>query len=243
MAHILASIISHAAFPLFPSCGFVVVLPPPPLVAVSLYSCAIYSLLDEFHAKHGRHRGGEKGGKPRKNSVSISDTPDSVVAVRQRNNNDIDGLNRNQDRDLSKTAGENRKQKDDKVGTPLPAISPSLPAVPERNTDGAAGAVGRRSMFVSDEDIPESTADSSRSVGGHGESTVTFPTQVTPLHICVCCGAEGGLGHGRRCTHAFRRCGFCRVEEVRRVLGIQDIGRRTRRGTSTSVSKGCCALN
>lgn len=35
---------------------------------------------------------------------------------------------------------------------------------------------------------------------------------------CVCCGREGGKGHGRRCSHKYRRCGFCRVEEVHRVL-------------------------
>ncbi|CAM9114988.1 unnamed protein product [Scytosiphon promiscuus] len=46
--------------------------------------------------------------------------------------------------------------------------------------------------------------------------------EITPLHICVCCGGEGGRGHGRRCEHVFRRCGFCRVDEVKRVLGIRD---------------------
>ncbi|CAM9616702.1 unnamed protein product [Ectocarpus sp. 4 AP-2014] len=31
--------------------------------------------------------------------------------------------------------------------------------------------------------------------------------------------------HGRKCEHTFRRCGFCRVEEVRRVLRIRAPGR------------------
>ncbi|CAM9633251.1 unnamed protein product, partial [Ectocarpus sp. 13 AM-2016] len=38
-------------------------------------------------------------------------------------------------------------------------------------------------------------------------------------------GTSGGRGHGRKCEHTFRRCGFCRVEEVRRVLRIRAPGR------------------
>lgn len=216
----------------------------PLLLAAYLYSRAIYTwLLDEFHAKHGRDRGGRKGGKPRKKSVCISDTPVSADAVsRQRKNYDKDGSNSNQDRVLPKVAGETRKPKDNKVGTPLPAIGPSPPAAPGRNTEGAGGGARRRSMFAG-QDNAASTADSGSSVGGDGESGVTFPTQVTPLHLCVCCGAEeGGLGHGRRCAHTSRRCGFCRVQEVKRVLGIYDTDRRGRRGTGTSVREESCAI-
>lgn len=47
-----------------------------------------------------------------------------------------------------------------------------------------------------------------------GERNIGPPDALT----CVCCGSEGGKGHGRRCTHKYRRCGFCRVGEVHRVL-------------------------
>lgn len=218
--------------------------PPSPLLAVSLYYLAIYSLLDEFHAKHGRYRGGGGGRNLRNKSVCISETRDSAVAVRQRNNNGMDGITSDQDRDasISTTARENCKQEDGKAGTPLPAIGPSPPAepVPERTPYGAAGVARRRSMFTG-EDNPASTAGSGSSVRGDEGNSVALPTLVKPFHVCVCCGAEGGLGHGRRCLHTFRRCGFCRVEEVQRVLGIQDIGRRGRRGTSTPVSEERCA--
>lgn len=46
--------------------------------------------------------------------------------------------------------------------------------------------------------------------------------------ICICCGCEGGKGHGRRCTHKYRRCGFCRVEEVHRVLSTAHTKRKNR---------------
>lgn len=44
-------------------------------------------------------------------------------------------------------------------------------------------------------------------------------------HMCLCCGAAGGKGHGRHCGHTFRRCGFCRAEEVRNVLFGAERGR------------------
>lgn len=196
--------------------------------------------VDEFHAKHGRHRGGGGAGRPRKKSVCISTKPDSTVVVSQGINNVVDGLTSNQDIDFPTATGENCKRNDDKVGSTLPAIAPSPPTMPERTTKEAAGIAHRRSIFSGDTK-PASTADSGISVGGDGEGSATSPTQVTPLHMCVCCGAKGGLGHGRRCVHTFRRCGFCRVEEVKRVLGIEDTGRRGRQGTSASVREECIA--
>lgn len=219
-------------------------VPPPlsPFLAVSFFSLVFYPVLDEFHAKHGRRHRDKGGGKPRKKSVCMSDTPDSAATVRQRNNNDVDGIDNKRDRGIPLPAGENCEQNDDKAGTPLPAIGPSPRAVPERKTDRPAGAAHRRSLFTG-EGNPSSITDSGSSVGGDWESSCTSPTQVAPVHTCVCCGAEGGPGHGRRCAHTFRSCGFCRVEEVKRVLGIQDTGRRRRRGTSaTLVSEECCAL-
>lgn len=50
---------------------------------------------------------------------------------------------------------------------------------------------------------------------GDGDS-ITVSAQA--VHHCGCCGGKSGRGHGRRCEHRFRRCGLCRVEEVRRVL-------------------------
>ena len=59
--------------------------------------------------------------------------------------------------------------------------------------------------------------------GGRSETKAVVELK---SHICLCCGVEGGKGHGRRCGHTFRRCGFCRAEEVRNVLFGAERGRR-----------------
>ncbi|CAM9222749.1 unnamed protein product [Hapterophycus canaliculatus] len=70
--------------------------------------------------------------------------------------------------------------------------------------------------------------------GEHGSLTTTVLNQVTLL--CVCCGGEGGRGHGRHCEHIFRRCGFCRVQEVKRVLGVRGLDARERGDRRESVT-------
>lgn len=60
----------------------------------------------------------------------------------------------------------------------------------------------------------------------HGGKCIAAVTPVTV--VCICCGREGGKGHGRLCEHTFRRCGLCRVQEVERALYGAG-GRRRRR--------------
>ncbi|CBJ31147.1 hypothetical protein Esi_0236_0005 [Ectocarpus siliculosus] len=77
--------------------------------------------------------------------------------------------------------------------------------------------------------------DDESAVGGHdGERVREGPVHIVSNegqdgendpHITTANQAKGGRGHGRKCEHTFRRCGFCRVEEVRRVLGIRAPGR------------------
>ncbi|CAM9152572.1 unnamed protein product [Laminaria digitata] len=69
------------------------------------------------------------------------------------------------------------------------------------------------------------TKKGNQPTGRSADQSETKPVAELKAHICLCCGAAGGKGHGKRCGHTFRRCGFCRAEEVRNMLFGAERGR------------------
>ena len=204
---------------------------PPPVLR--LFPTISNPSLDEFHDKHGRRTGG-KTRKKNAGSPAPSQPDPAVVSCRSSNgNNETDKSTSDPGRESPAAAGERCEPDGGKTGTSLPAIGPSPPpAVPK------GGINGTQDVVISAEVNPARTAESGSSVGGDEESSAVSLAQAASPRSCVCCGGEGGRGHGRRCEHTFRRCGFCRVEEVRRVLGIRDKRRRESGDTRAQASEG-----
>lgn len=72
---------------------------------------------------------------------------------------------------------------------------------------------------------PGSTMDVNQPTGRPAAQSETKAVAELKARMCLCCGAAGGKGHGKHCEHTFRRCGFCRAEEVRNVLFGTERGR------------------
>lgn len=105
-------------------------------------------------------------------------------------------------------------------GVTLPAIG----AAP--GSEPTPSAVGSDARPLSNQEPPSFEDTPERSIS----------TALPAGYLCKCCGGQGGKGHGRRCKHTFRRCGLCRVEEVRRVLYGTE--RNRRQGDSEAKRKG-----
>lgn len=174
-------------------------------------------MIDEYHLKHGRH-GHQKG-----NAISVSnqavgvgnDKREERSARLPPRSNTNNGKASNIARDKVGTkVDDGTSTARMAVGT-LPAIA--NPAQASHRIDALRPA--GRSLTT------ESSAHASeRSPAGDSIEKGASDTE-TLEHVCACCGGDGGKGHGRRCRHTFRRCGFCRVEEVRRVLFGAEHGR------------------
>lgn len=118
------------------------------------------------------------------------------------------------------------------TGRPRPREPPTavrqedleLGDVGDNTADLALPAIASKSSGHSANGQPTylSMHPTSTAVGGGG----VISAHTSTSHVCACCGGEGGKGHGRRCAHRHRRCGLCRVTEVRRVLFGDEHGRR-----------------
>lgn len=138
----------------------------------------------------------------------------------------------------------------------------STPGSPDAASGGNVGnrsnrpeVIERGSLSGSDTALPPiaplsspgSTISDNQPTGRIGDRSETKPVVGLKAHICLCCGLEGGKGHGRRCGHTFRRCGFCRAEEVRKVLFGAERGRgpmvHAERRLDTSVRGGVARVD
>lgn len=175
-------------------------------------------MIDEYHVKHGRY-GHRKGDTVSASNQAVGVGSDKVEEGSIRlppHSNTNNSKTSNIARDKAGTKiDDGTSAAPMAVGT-LPAIA--TPAQASRRTD-TRNPVGQSlttesSLYASD---CSATGDSIEK----GESD----TKTLKTHVCACCGGDGGKGHGRRCRHTFRRCGFCRVDEVRRVLFGAEHGR------------------
>ncbi|CAM9958618.1 unnamed protein product [Ectocarpus sp. 8 AP-2014] len=152
-------------------------------------------MVDDFHAKHGRSR--RRGG------------------------------------------GGRRRREKRGVGAPAPGDARDPPTVVATGCDDESGVGGHDGERVREgpvdiasdagpdggNDAHITAANQAKAIQSNSNNDDNTNNTVPPTRLCVCCGGEGGRGHGRKCEHTFRRCGFCRVEEVRRVLRIRAPGR------------------
>lgn len=173
-------------------------------------------MIDDYHSKHGRY-GNRKG-----NAISAitpavgagSDRRERGSARLPPDSNTNNGNVSNNARDKAETeVDDGARTARTEAGT-LPAIATSTQA--SSITDNSA----RRSLTTE-----SSTHSSERFMAGGSIEEGASDTETLETHLCACCGGDGGKGHGRRCRHTFRRCGFCRVDEVRRVLFGAEHGR------------------
>lgn len=170
-------------------------------------------------------------GQDGENDVHIT-TANQAKAIQSNSNNDDDTNN-------SSNSGGDTINNNDNTRTAFPAILSSTPPPPNPTPSSSNPAAGWPATPAEENGV--STTDTGTSVDGES-SSATFLTRVEPpTRLCVCCGGEGGRGHGRKCEHTFRRCGFCRVEEVRRVLQIRAPG-RTRESVRRVILKGAIGM-
>lgn len=192
---------------------------------------------------------GQSHGPVREGSSATAGTAPKTDKSRRSNVTSTSITERNNTNDDNDTRGNrSSRSKTDKSDTSLPVTAPSTPHDPRRhsisNTEGTSTNSPRRSTptYYSGQEHPAAltrdVSGSSMDGAGRGSMAATVSNQGAPVHLCVCCGGEGGKGHGRLCEHMFRRCGFCRVEEVKRVLGIRGLDGRVRRDRRVSVSGG-----
>lgn len=122
----------------------------------------------------------------------------------------------------------------------LPAIAATAPHAPETSIPTANSSTNtcrERPLFPS-QSCPTKNADNIQSehVRGKDDHAMSAATKPAAWVACACCGGQGGKGHGKHCRHTFRRCGVCRVEEVRRVLfGAEQTNRRSARRGNDSI--------
>lgn len=175
-------------------------------------------MIDEYHLKHGRH-GHRKG-----NAISAGNQ-----AVGVGNDKRKEGSarlpphsNTNHGKVSSIAQDKMGTKIDDGTSTARMAVG-TLPAI--ANLAQASHRIDIRNPEGQSLMTESSAHASEGSPAGDSIEKRVSDTETLEKHVCACCGGDGGKGHGRRCHHTFRRCGFCRVEEVRRVLFGAEHGR------------------
>lgn len=201
-------------------------------------------MIDEYHAKHGRHhvntlhlvsgdaRGTLDHGCTGEERRPISDRPagaeDNVMKRRTRSPADEIAHSKNAVFQTDGSAGpesdEVHDTEENMLGISLPAIEcpivpivssavPSKSTVPPTTTTTTENVGHSRGTMPTIGGLLDVSATRHEGFSGHGD-TPDAPVNV----MCICCGGEGGRGHGRVCGHKFHRCGLCRVQHVKRIL-------------------------
>ena len=159
-------------------------------------------MVDDYHAKHGRH-GVNTGNATAPTEPGVS--------------------NDSNEGDWSSGPKETRPETRETGSTisgggaaALPAITPSSPGSNNKYTNHLTSRSADENQVNTV--VGPLKAQTSPAASERETQTKTGVAAKAVAHICLCCGAAGGKGHGRHCGHTFRRCGFCRAQEVSKVL-------------------------
>lgn len=225
-------------------------------------------MIDEYHAKHGRHHvnalhlvGGDARGTLNHGSTSevkrlMGDPPagtqDNAIKRRSRRQaGDIDDSKTaalQTDGSAGPESDEVRDSDENTLGISLPAIESTVApiassAVPSKCIISPTVMTTTKKLRHSRDPmptiggLPDASTTKHEGISGDGD------TPDTPvIVVCICCGGEGGRGHGRLCEHKFRRCGLCRVQHVKRILyGVGNTQTRRHRGKRHGEAQGVSA--
>lgn len=225
----------------------------------------LMKMIDEYHAKHGRHAditypaSGNAGATPCNDEDTAHQCERTGEGLRGTGVGQVGGQTDgprqpSRHQTVEPTGSYNPKmQVDNRVESKIDPMNISLPVIGTRESppffvsnkptvDTAAATSAQKSLEKKDRPSHQTMP-----IIGALLKNPPVHNEITTLHgdkcmstvipvsvVCICCGGEGGKGHGRLCEHTFRRCGLCRVQEVERVL-YQVGGRRRRRRDGEEV--------